>query len=173
MGWIWPLAAPPLLPDAPGQFGATRRLDRHTGVDLYCEPGTTVLAVEGGVVASIVPFTGAHADSAWWNETWAVLVAGVSGVVVYGEISTQHKVGAEIKQGDSVGHVIPVLKKFKNRPMVMLHLELMDQVREPYWWPLDEPQPAHLLDPTSFLPDAPRFDLAAYDRRSFLVQEVL
>lgn len=167
MTWVWPLAAPPLLPDEPGQFGARRRFDRHTGVDLYCNPGTPVLAVERGQVTSIVPFTGTHAESPWWAETWAALVAGKTGVVVYGEISTTLKVGDRIAQGDVLGHVLPVLRTFKGRPMVMLHLELMDHTREPYWWRLEDPQPDHLHDPTPLLPAAPRFDLSSYDQRSF------
>ncbi|MBI2483253.1 hypothetical protein HYV74_03700, partial [Candidatus Uhrbacteria bacterium] len=40
MQWIWPLVgSAPLLPDAPGRFGAIRAHDAHTGVDCYAEIG--------------------------------------------------------------------------------------------------------------------------------------
>ena len=44
--WIWPLKASPILPDEPGLFGAVRKFDIHTGIDLYCEISTDVVAVE-------------------------------------------------------------------------------------------------------------------------------
>ena len=56
--WIWPLTAAPLFPDEPGQFGTRRVEDVHTGVDLYCELGTEVRAVEAGEVVALEWFTG-------------------------------------------------------------------------------------------------------------------
>lgn len=60
--WRWPLD--PLrehpLPRAPhaGAFGATRRHDVHTGIDLYADEGDAVVAVEDGVVVALEDFTG-------------------------------------------------------------------------------------------------------------------
>lgn len=126
MSWYWPLLnTPPLFPDAPGQFGAIRRYDIHTGIDLYAERDTQVVSVEDGVVVTIKMFTGINADdpSPWWNDTPAVLVEGVSGVVVYGEVSPRVRVGQTVSAGDLIGVVEqPVLKTFKGRPMAMLHL---------------------------------------------------
>ena len=78
MSWSWPLSSTPLMPDEPGQFGAKRRHDIHTGVDLYCEMGTDVLAVEAGVVTKVVWFTGSQAPGLgeWWNDTLAILIEG-------------------------------------------------------------------------------------------------
>lgn len=168
MSWTWPLVSPPLLPDAPGRFGAKRKHDYHTGIDLYCEAGAEVVAVEDGVVVSVEPFTGPNADSSWWNETMAVLIEGPSGVVVYGEIEPAVKVGNRLVAGASIGKVLPVLRTFKGRPMVMLHLELMSRgARHVLWWKLDDPRPSTLEDPEPFLPSAPEFNLALYDQKSF------
>ena len=155
MSWHWPLfEGPAEMPDALGRFGAVRRHDVHTGVDLYTYPGMPVLAVEDGVVVAIEKFTGPAAGSPWWNETEAVLVEGASGVVCYGEIVTPAglKIGDSVRREDCVGGVRTVLKEDKGRPMTMLHLELYDHgTRETVWWRLDEPKPPNLLDPTEHL----------------------
>ena len=52
--WVWPLKdREPLFPDDIGSFEADRANDVHTGVDLYCELGTEVIACEDGVVVNI------------------------------------------------------------------------------------------------------------------------
>ncbi len=73
---MWPLRTERrVMPDDVGRFGAQRRLDVHTGVDLYCEPNTEVVAVEAGTVRVIEWFTGQHAltgegeVTSWWNDT--------------------------------------------------------------------------------------------------------
>ena len=181
--WLWPLRSSPLLPDAPGRFGAVRRHDVHTGVDLYCEMNTEVLACEEGRVTNIVWFTGQHAPlpdgspSAWWNDTKAVLVESDRHVIVYGELDPRFlfvEVGDRVHRGQVLGRIcIPVLRNNKGRPMVMLHLECMSPGSfEPVWW-LDAAQrPAELIDPTPFLTEAaksylgsasvPVFDLSSY-----------
>ena len=168
--WTWPLTTPPLLPDYPGRFGATRKHDIHTGVDLYCPVGTRVWAVEAGTVVAIEEFTGPRAESPWWNETWAVLVEGESGVVVYGEIEPRAdlKVGTTLVQKEYIGRVAPVLKKFKGRPMVMLHLELMTSgATETVWWKKGDLIPEVLCNPEPLLGEHPRFNLDSYDKESF------
>ena len=140
------------LGDHPGAFGIQRKHHIHEGVDLYCPEGTVVQAVEEGVVVAVIPFTGAIAKppSPWWHNTWAVLVEGPSGVVVYGEISTQVMVGDPIVSGWTIGYVKQVLKIDKGRPMSMLHLELHKPgTRDAFEW-IDE-RPESLLDPTPFL----------------------
>lgn len=46
----------PIAPH-PGGFGTVRTKHIHEGVDLYCEPGTKIRAVEAGTVVAVVPFT--------------------------------------------------------------------------------------------------------------------
>lgn len=166
MIWRWPLwCGPAELPDEPGRFGAIRKHDVHTGVDLYTYPGMPVLAVEDGVVVGIEDFTGPKAGSPWWNDTQAVLVEGESGVVCYGELGVpkELKIGSQIRREDCVGCVKPVLLKDKGRPRTMLHFELYAHgVRETVWWHLGEPRPAGLLDPTERLERA----LAAFKELS-------
>ena len=144
----------PILPH-PGAFGKKRKNHQHEGIDLYCEKGDEVLAIEDGVVIKIKKFTGEHVGSNWWNNSWCVLVEGVTGVFNYGEIipNKEIKEGMEIKEGFLIGHVETVLKKDKGRPMNMLHLELYkhgttDAINE---WSLNMEQPNHLLNPTEII----------------------
>lgn len=160
LGWRWPLFEGPWgMPDGPGRFGAVRRHDVHTGVDLYTYPGMSVLAVEDGVVVAIEDFTGPRAGSPWWNDTQAVLVEGESGVVCYGEVvpPRELRVGDRVEREQYVGGVRPVLKKDKGRPTTMLHVELYTHgSRETVWWRHGEPRPTSLLDPTGHLAGALR-----------------
>jgi hypothetical protein len=141
----------------PGAFGFRRRNHVHEGVDLYVPEGTPVGAVEDGQVVSVVPFTGAIAvpPSPFWRDTWAVLVEGRSGTVVYGEVDrVPVKAGDEIAAGTVLGYVREVLVKDKvpPRPKSMLHLELhRGRVDDAWEWPVDGPRPATLLDPTDLL----------------------
>jgi hypothetical protein len=83
----WPLKGQkPLFPDSPGRFAAVRRHDVHTGIDLYCELGQEIVAIEDGTVVTVEPFTGKEAECAWWNDTEAILVKGESGVINYAEV---------------------------------------------------------------------------------------
>jgi murein DD-endopeptidase MepM/ murein hydrolase activator NlpD len=164
--WIWPLQSwrMPLIPDGNhrGAFGKVRRHDIHTGVDLYCDPGTKVFAVEGGKVVAIENFTGPNADdpSPWWNDTKAILIKGESGVILYGEVTLvdTHGLGDSLREGDVVeagshiGYAAQVLKKDKGLPMCMLHFELYKPgTDESVWWKPENPQPENLLDPTEKL----------------------
>lgn len=155
MNWLWPL---PLtdknLPgqDTQGYFGAVRKYDIHTGVDLYCEKDAPVRAVESGIVQNIEVFTGPRAGSPWWNETYAVWIEGDSGMVVYGEIKPTVRLGDDIKIGDRIGTVETVLSKDKGLSMNMLHLELYSpEMTETVWWEHGQDKPEHLLDPTEKL----------------------
>ncbi len=142
------------LPPHPGAFGVTRKHHIHEGIDLYCPNGTPVYAVEDGIVQSITPFTGKIAGSDWWHDTYAALVHGDSGTVVYGEITPSEKiaVGQKITAGKLIGHVAQVLKKDKGRPMSMLHLELYDSpVKDAAEWLVGSPCPKGLIDPTPYL----------------------
>jgi murein DD-endopeptidase MepM/ murein hydrolase activator NlpD len=173
---FWPLKdCFPLFPDEPGRFGSVRSADIHTGVDLYCELGTEVVAIEDGEVVLVEGFTGPNADdpSPWWNDTSAILVEGDSGVIVYGEVTSLVSEGDRVKAGQVIARVdTPVLKSFKGRPMVMLHIELMKQgSRETLWWRLGEKKDDSLLDPEPLLLDiVPKvgiFNLSDYDGNSF------
>lgn len=140
---------------SPGAFGAVRRHDIHTGVDIYTDLHEPVYAIEDGVVVAIERFTGESADSPWWNDTLALLVEGKSGVVVYGEIDVAEDltVGSEVKQNDYVGNVLQVLKQDKGvTPTCMLHFELHKHgTTQTCWWHHGEAMPNSLLDPTELL----------------------
>lgn len=157
MGWVWPLAEMPRMwPDEKGVFGAVRKHDVHTGIDLYTSHGKSVTAVEDGVVVAFEDYTGAKADSPWWNDTEAIFVKGASGVICYGEIeiNSNLNVGDMVAQGEHLGKVLTVLKKDKGRPMTMLHFELYTpETTESVIWTEAEGMPDNLLDPTEKLWD--------------------
>lgn len=140
----------------PGAFGAVRKHDIHTGVDIYCDADATVYAIERGVVVSVEMFTGQHADSPWWNDTWAILIRGDSGnVVCYGELEPANwiKEGCHVNHGELIGKIIPVLKKDKGvTPVNMLHFELYKPgTTKTVWWHHGDDRPEDLLDPTEML----------------------
>jgi len=130
----------------PGRFGAIRKYDIHTGLDLYCEEGTEVFSIENGKVLEVCWFTGTDAASPWWNDTKAVLIGSGSNIILYGEIETHLQKGDWVKKGGLIGKVAQVLKVDKGLPMAMLHIELYDRKYKGCgeWWKLDRDQPEHL-----------------------------
>ena len=145
----WPLfGVAPALPPASGRFGAVRRHDVHTGVDLHAAEGSEVVAIEPGRVVAVVPFTGPAAGSPWWLPTRAVLVEDTDGVWVYGEVDPEVSVGDTVVEGQRLGTVARVLRRDKGAPTAMLHLErCAPGLRDPVWWRHGEPCPAVLQDP--------------------------
>lgn len=139
----------------PGAFGVNRHEHVHTGVDLYAPYGCPVRAMETGIIVKIDWFTGPSINLPWWNDTRAVYIEGETGVFNYGEIQEYPnlKIGSIIEQGQYIGYVLSVLKKYKGRPMSMLHLELYDHNYTDTWdeWKIGQPKPEHLQDPTPAL----------------------
>jgi murein DD-endopeptidase MepM/ murein hydrolase activator NlpD len=163
-GYHVPLNPMPRIPVAipddkgtihPGSFGIDRHQHVHTGVDLYAAYGTPVRAMEDGNIIQISWFTGPSIDMPWWNDTRAVYIEGIIGVFNYGEIQELPtlKVGDTVKAGDLLGYVVTVLRKWKGRPMSMLHVELYDHGYTDDWkeWKIGDPKPEHLKDPTPYL----------------------
>lgn len=175
--WVFPVANCNGIPveNHPGAFGAIRKYDRHCGVDLYCEPNSTVTAVEPGKIVAIEPFTGAKANCPWWLDTMAVKIEGSSGVVCYGEIRPVHwlEVGRHVKAEELIGNVIPVLPEHKLRKdipghsVTMLHMQLYERgmLYKDDAWKLDGKCPDGVLDPTKrLLESKPRgFESLAID----------
>ena len=143
----------------PGAFGATRKHDVHTGVDLYVPDNELVIAIESGIVVAIEDFTGPKANTPWWNDTKAVLIEGESGVVCYGEILPMGiYTGEMVCRGQCIGFVKNVLPATKIRKDIvghsnyMLHFELYKTgTRETVFWNLNQDKPEELLDPTNLL----------------------
>jgi murein DD-endopeptidase MepM/ murein hydrolase activator NlpD len=156
------------LNEHPGAFGARRKYDYHTGVDLYTRKNAEVIAVENGVVVAIEDFTGTNAGSPWWKPTKAVLVEGRSGVICYGEIEPHKiKVSDIVLVGQTIGYVKEVLDESKIREDIighsncMLHIELYTKgTVSSVIWPLNHYIPTNLENPTSYL-------LEAFSNRTF------
>jgi hypothetical protein len=111
--------------------------------------------MESGRVVKVSWFTGAIINMPWWHDTRAVLIRGETGLFGYCEIQEMPGIfeGDYVAEGQLIGYVTTVLKKFKGRPMSMLHVELY---KFTYWgdwcmWKLNDPQPFSLLDPTPHL----------------------
>jgi murein DD-endopeptidase MepM/ murein hydrolase activator NlpD len=135
----------------PGGFSTLRKFDHHTGVDLYCNNGDSVFSIEKGIVVDICKFTGFD-ESPWWEDTWAVIIKGNSGYILYGEVNPLVKIGEIIKEGQLIANVKKVLKKDKGKnPTSMLHMELYDEWIEPVWWKIGEEKPNNLKNITQIL----------------------
>lgn len=143
-----------------GSFGVKRHNTHHTGVDLYSIDNYIVKAMEAGVVVSVQKFTGPQVGTPHWNDTDALLIEGPSGVICYGEIATDLKVGDKVGRGDNIARVKQVLHDDKYRPDIpchsMLHVELYKHgVRKtPDPWKIGSEKVDWLLDPTPRLLNA-------------------
>src|SRR5574338_539761 len=116
----WPLLdkTPDIVPVGHvGDFAFRRSFYHHPGIDIYAANGHPVQAIEDGTVVHIEHFTGAEANppSPWWNDTCSIMIEGSSGVIGNCEILVDPwlDIGEQVKAGDVIGHVIPVLKKDK------------------------------------------------------------
>lgn len=142
-----------------GAFGVVRKFDNHTGIDLYCEDGDEVFAMEDGEVIAIEWFTGEAVGMPWWNNTKAIAVRGKTGTFNYCELipTNNLRVGDKVFEGQILGNITSVLKKDKGKvpSTSMLHLELYKEYNgEWVLWEIDTPQPSNLLDPTQLLINA-------------------
>ncbi len=145
-----------------GAFGAVRKHDIHTGIDLYVPENTSVYALDDGIVIDISVFTGqlASPTSPWWNETYAVIVyhVNLNIFILYGEIQPINlKKYQIVEKGSLIGNVLKVLKKYKNKPMSMLHVEAysyFDFTKFPFIHPVwhhNQPMPDSLLNPIKYI----------------------
>lgn len=156
---IWPLKnlAPSIVGiNSVGDFAYRRSFYYHPGIDIYCDYGQEVVAIEDGTVVNIETFTGplATPPSPWWNETFSIMVEGSSGVLGYCELlPVDHlKVGVKVKKGDLLATITPVLKKDKGNGTTMLHFEQYEfGTREHVTWELDTEMPKELMNPRELL----------------------
>ena len=125
--------------DTANLFGAVRKHDIHTGIDIFIHEDAPVYLPFDGEVVKIGNFTGSNAEptpSPWWNDTQYVIVKRTiptfywygepqDRYVLYGEICINPEmfVGCKLHEGDIIGNIVQVLKNDKGRPMSMLHIE--------------------------------------------------
>ena len=136
-------------------FGHKRKYDFHTGIDIYVEDKSLVKTIDSGIVYQMGVFTGALAESPWWNYTEYVVIKTNQVFWLYGEIinSKDLFIGKKLKKGDYIGNVTPVLHSHKTaNPTSMLHLEAYSHYSHPITWNLESPQVPHgLLNPVSLI----------------------
>lgn len=145
----------------PGAFGYRRKYDIHTGIDLYCEEGTSVYAIETGQVVAYKVFTGKLVKMPWWRQTYALLVRSKNRYILYGEMKRDRRIrcGDIVDCGQFLGEAIPVLYKKKIRKDIpghshcMLHLEQysLDYSPDMGWIEWTDKKPDFLIDPTPLL----------------------
>jgi len=146
----------------PGSFGAKRKHDIHTGVDLYYNNSDlSVYPFEDGKIIGIGDFTGPAADCDWWLPSKYVAVKGQSGIIVYGELEPWNHidVGLEVSINSYLGEVVQVLKhpprcRCPGHSMFMLHVELIksdSELMTSETWSLGEKRHKDLKDPTVYL----------------------
>lgn len=137
---------------AAGMFGAVRKYDIHTGLDLYCEENSHIKSLSNGTVLEVIPFTGTSVGSPWWNETDAIAIRDGNGIVyVYGEVHPLVNEGDRVIKGQTIALAKKVLKQDKGvNPPCMLHLEVwLNNYQSNYTWKLGEPVPLGLVNPTT------------------------
>jgi hypothetical protein len=145
-------------PHSQGVFGAVRKHDIHTGVDLYCRDKSDFLTFLPGEVVSQGYFTGPEAGSPWWNTTMyvAVYTESLDITTLYGEIGHYNSLAYLNPFHKLV--VSRVLKKDKGLPTTMLHVEcykgnpFADSNFESPIWAHGSPKPEYLLDPSEVIP---------------------
>ena len=139
--------------DHEGSFGIERKHDIHTGIDIYCQNGDLVYSIEDGTIIDIVQFTGFD-ESPWWNDTYAMVIKSNDNnhIWLYGELKEPNLIiGEKVFKGSIIGQVETVLKKNKNKPMTMLHIELYSTYSKPVIWNLNTPCPKGLENPTHLI----------------------
>lgn len=143
------------LPEKSSQnaFGAKRKFDYHTGVDIFCDENDEVYSIFDGVVTNVIKFTGFD-ESPWWNDTHAVMIYhhNIKKTFLYGELAPTIRLGKVVKAGDLIGNVRRVLKNDKDTPTTMLHMECYSGLQtDAVWWYHDKKQPRNLEDITKYL----------------------
>lgn len=132
--------------NAARRFGAPREGVRyHVGIDLYADAGDVVRAAESGVVVRTQTFK---------LGTWALLVRGDSGITVnYGEVKPSSWLEFGVAEGKRVAAGQPIARVgLSSSGSHMLHLETYSCCPvENESWPMNQPAPPHVLDPTSYL----------------------
>ena len=129
------------------KFGALREGGKriHAGSDLYCTPGTPVIAITDGVVRDV--------SLAYYRNVQAIAITHPTFVGRYCEIELVKdlKVGTKVKEGQVIGYV----KKINGIEQAMLHFERFSNTTSTK--PLtDRTQKGHqrrpdVEDPTMFL----------------------
>lgn len=149
-------------------FGAVRKYDVHTGIDIFMHEDAPVYLPFDGEVVKIGNFTGTNAEpfpSPWWNDTQYVIIKHmipafywygdlILKYVLYGEIevSREIKIGDKLPEGTIIGNILEVLRNDKGSPTSMLHVEMYNEIPEyPVVLDHSESIPTCLEDPYDFL----------------------
>ncbi len=153
----------------PAAFGARRKYNLHTGIDLFCENMQPLASVEAGKIVSIGDFSNQKDKSPWLNRTRVILIEGQTGVVAYCNVIEKPglRVGRAVTAGEIIGNVIRINKKRRKNDICMLHLELYKPgTRKRVIWSYNFPKPPQLLDPGKYLLGIITDNQVIYKRRN-------
>jgi hypothetical protein len=132
-------------------FGYSQKNGKHqSGIELYCDEGQEVFAIEESDIIDMFLSTGYGAETPWFQNTYTLLLEGNSGVINYSCILIDHdvKFGKTIKEGQLIGRI----KKLMDISIPSLYIGLYyNGVEEPIEWNRGEVKPTELLDPTDML----------------------
>jgi len=149
----------------PGWFGAKRKYDIHTGVDLYCNPQELVYPFEEGEIVDIGYFTGPKVNSTWWKESKYISIKGKSGIILYGELAPNKNIqlGQKVKTTDNIAKVVRILNhpptnSVPDHKMDMLHIELLKNKNTYNNWENELSKPNGLKDPSVYIYNAKLLD---------------
>lgn len=154
-----------------GSFWEDRGDRRHTGVDIYAPHGSSVVAVEDGIVLQVLEFTSPKLLP-YYNQTQAVLIKHFDGaILLYAQLDfVRVSPGEVVSAGEILGGLGEVLNAQcidRNAPRhirgladaeltSILHLEMYDRIPQVSLNTLGgnaffKEYPAGLLDPTEYL----------------------
>lgn len=154
--------------NAANLFGAVRKYDVHTGIDIFMHEDASVYLPFDGEVVKIGNFTGTNAEpfpSPWWNDTQYIIIKHmipafywygdlIPKYVLYGEIDVSNEIaeGDALNEGTIIGNILEVLRNDKGSPTSMLHVEMYNEVPgHPVFWYHGESKPEFIEDPYDFL----------------------
>mgnify|MGYP000638560962 CR=1 FL=1 len=139
-------------------FGAVRKHDIHTGIDLFCPENEIVHAISDCIVSKIGYFTGTKSipETPWWNDTEYVICKTIwenkTLYFLYGELLSSVSVGDILMAGSPLGSIKRVIKNDKGLPTTMLHFEIYKSLPEnPVFWYHNEEQPDILINPETII----------------------
>lgn len=123
----------------------------HCGVDLFCDEGDPVKAMEGGVVVNSYPFVaGKRADGSRFKVSCLLVKSDSNGQVInYAEVD-HDSMAAKVGDRVEVGQQLATVGKMRRSSMLHVEIYAAGETRNRRW-KQSARRPKTLLDPTAYL----------------------